>query len=288
MGRAKVLPQERDPAVAGERPVEQARVAQGEPDQVVAWAAPVQLKGLEIRVEARTSAEQAHRGVAEEVPWAEEPVQVERVVAPVQAAEDDNFFLIHRSSRTVDMGAPSRFILTRAMLCLCLSLWLCVLTSITTASAQTGASGILFGEGKRDTLRDLTGVEVVVESLDVDGLSSSFLKSEIEAQLDQAGIRVLRNKERLNQPGYPYLYVRLSLLNAEPVHTYFLEISLNQTVTLTRYPSISTFAPTWWVHTVGVMSPLDVPTLQTAVHDYLVKFVQAYQAVNPPENATLP
>lgn len=173
-----------------------------------------------------------------------------------------------------------------ARVSLCLSLGLCGLAS-GTASAQMGANGILFGEGKRDTLRDLTGVEVVVESLDVDGLSSGALKSEIEAQLDQAGIRVLKDKERLNQPGYPYLYVRLSLLNAEPVHTYSLEISLNQTVTLTRYPSISTFAPTWWVHAVGVMSPLDVTTLRTTVHDYLAKFVHAYQAVNPQENAIL-
>lgn len=173
-----------------------------------------------------------------------------------------------------------------AMVSLCLSLGLCGLAS-GTASAQMGANGILFGEGKRDTLRDLTGVEVVVESLDVDGLSSSALKSEIEAQLDQAGIRVLKDKERLNQPGYPYLYIRLSLLNAEPVYTYSLEISLNQTVTLMRYPSISTFAPTWWVHAVGVMSPLDVATLRTTVHDYLAKFVHAYQAVNPQENAIL-
>lgn len=172
------------------------------------------------------------------------------------------------------------------MLCLCLALSLWGFAS-GTAPAQTGANGILFGEGKRDTLRDLTGVEVVVESLDVDGLSNSLLKSDIEAQLDQAGIRVLRDKERLNQPGYPYLYVRVSLLNAEPVYTYSLEISLNQTVTLTRYPSISTFAPTWWVYAVGVMSPLDVSMLRTTVHDYLGRFVQAYQAVNPQENAIL-
>lgn len=178
------------------------------------------------------------------------------------------------------------FFLRRSLSGVCLCLLLGALAS-GTALAQMGANGILFGEGKRDTLRDLTGVEVVVESLDVEGLSSRLLKSEIEAQLDRAGIRVLKDKERLNQPGYPYLYVRLSLLNAEPVHTYSLEISLNQTVTLTRYPSISTFAPTWWVHAVGVMSPLDVPALRATVHDYLVKFVQAYQAVNPQENAIL-
>jgi hypothetical protein len=148
-----------------------------------------------------------------------------------------------------------------------------------------GANGILYGEGKRDTLRDLTGVEVVVESLDIDGLSGGLLKTDLEAQLEQAGIRVLRDKERLNQPGYPYLYIQLSLLHTDAFHTYSLEISLNQTVTLTRYPSISVFAPTWHVHAVGAMTALDVSMLKTTVHDYLGKFIQAYQAVNPQESA---
>jgi hypothetical protein len=79
----------------------------------------------------------------------------------------------------------------------------------------------------------------------------------------------------------------MSLLHAEPVYTYSLEISLNQTVALTRSPSISIFAPTWWVHAVVVMSPLDVAALRTTVQDYLLKFIRAYQAVNPQENAIL-
>jgi hypothetical protein len=172
--------------------------------------------------------------------------------------------------------------LSRACLCLLLGA-----LAAGTAAAQMGANGILYGEGKRDTLRDLTGVEVVVESLDVEGLSSSRLKNEIETQLEQSGIRVLRDKERLNQPGFPYLYIRLSLLHADQIHTYSLEISLNQTVTLTRYPSISVFAPTWWVHAVGAMNQLDVSALRTTVHDYLGRFIQAYQAVNPQDNAIL-
>jgi hypothetical protein len=36
-----------------------------------------------------------------------------------------------------------------------------------------------------------------------------------------------------------------------------------------------------------VMSPLDVSLLKTTVQDYLGKFIQAYQAVNPQENAIL-
>ena len=179
------------------------------------------------------------------------------------------------------MRTPSLY-LRYALSTLWVCLWLC---GSITASAQMGANGILYGEGKRDTLRDLTGVEVVVESLDIDGLSGGFLKTDLEAQLEQAGIRVLRDKERLNQPGYPYLYIQLSLLHTDAFHTYSLEISLNQTVTLTRYPSISVFAPTWHVHAVGAMTALDVSMLKTTVHDYLGKFIQAYQAVNPQESA---
>ena len=129
-----------------------------------------------------------------------------------------------------------------------MGLFLCMPTL---TAAQIGANGILYGEGKRDTLRDLTGVEVVVESFDLEGFSSTSLKNDIESQLAQAGIRVFRNKERLDQPGLPYLYVRMSLLRTDLIYSYGLEISLNQTVTLTRYPSISIFAPTWWVHGGG-------------------------------------
>jgi len=150
----------------------------------------------------------------------------------------------------------------------------------TLTAAQIGANGILYGEGKRDTLRDLTGVEVVVESFDLEGFSSTALKNDIESQLTQAGIRVFRNKERLDQPGLPYLYVRMSLLRTDLIYSYGLEISLNQTVTLTRYPSISIFAPTWWVYAAGAMSPLNVGTLRSTAHEYLRKFIQAYQSVN--------
>lgn len=186
----------------------------------------------------------------------------------------------------IEMRTTS-FLFKQAVPLIYVCLWFCGSITVTasTASAQMGANGILYGEGKRDTLRDLTGVEVVVEPLDVDGLSGSLLKTDLETQLEQAGIRVLREKERLNQPGYPYLYVRLALLHADSFHTYSLEISLNQTVTLTRYPSISVFAPTWWVHAVGAMAPLDVSMLRTTVHDYLGKFIQAYQAVNLQENS---
>ncbi len=182
------------------------------------------------------------------------------------------------SGKTDSSREENKIFFSRALLIsVGMGLFLCMPTL---TAAQIGANGILYGEGKRDTLRDLTGVEVVVESFDLEGFSSTSLKNDIESQLAQAGIRVFRNKERLDQPGLPYLYVRMSLLRTDLIYSYGLEISLNQTVTLTRYPSISIFAPTWWVHVAGAMSPLNVGTLRSTAHEYLRKFIQAYQSVN--------
>jgi hypothetical protein len=155
------------------------------------------------------------------------------------------------------------------------------------ATAQMRADGILFGEAKRDTLRDLMGIEVVVESFEHAGLSSGDLQAAAEAQIEAAGIRILTANERLNQPGNPYLYVRLSLVRAESVYSFTLEISVNQTVSLTRHPTITTFAPTWSVNAVGAMSPLDSTVLRHTVKDYVQRFIDAYQAANRAESAAL-
>jgi hypothetical protein len=155
------------------------------------------------------------------------------------------------------------------------------------ATGQMRADGILFGEAKRDTLRDLMGIEVVVESFQHKDLSSGDVQTAVEAQLESAGIRILSATERLNQPGNPYLYIRLSLLQADSVYSFTLEISVNQTVSLTRHPTITTFAPTWSVYAVGAMSPLDSMVLRKTVKDYVQRFIDAYHAANRAESAAL-
>ena len=162
-----------------------------------------------------------------------------------------------------------------------------MILSVPLTTAQMRPDGILFGEAKRDTLRDLMGIEVVVESFEHNGLSSGDLQAAVEAQLESAGIRILTAEERLNQPGNPYLYVRLSLLRAESVYSFTLEISVNQTVSLTRHPTITTFAPTWSVYAVGAMSPLDSAVLHATVKDYVQRFIDAYRAANRAESALL-
>ena len=71
--------------------------------------------------------------------------------------------------------------------------------------------GFAFTADKRDTLRGLSEVSVLVEYLPDDvereGLSREHLKRDIEVRLRQAGLRVLTISEIANSPGAPYLYV---------------------------------------------------------------------------------
>lgn len=266
-GQDKVHPPVRVRAAAWDQPVEPEKGAPEEQVREAAWEVPARPREQGIREEAERPAEQVHRAEEAEVRLAAGRAGVDP--APAQAAA--------WAADRVHPEEDGKIFFTHASMSLCLGL--CLLMP-GVASAQIGSNGILYGEGKRDTLRDLTGVEVVVESFEVEGFSSAHLKKEIESELEQAGIRVFRNKERLDQPGFPYLYVQVNVLRTDLIHSYGLEISLNQTVMLTRSPSISIFAPTWWAHASGAMSPLNVAALRATVHEYLRKFILAYQSVN--------
>ena len=71
--------------------------------------------------------------------------------------------------------------------------------------------GFTFTADKRDTLRGLREISVLVEYLPDDvereGLNREHLKHDIEMRLRQAGLRVLTISEIANSPGAPYLYV---------------------------------------------------------------------------------
>ena len=71
--------------------------------------------------------------------------------------------------------------------------------------------GLAFTADKRDTLRGLREVSVLVEYLPDDvereGVNREHLIRDIEARLRQAGLRVLTISEIANSPGAPYLYV---------------------------------------------------------------------------------
>ncbi len=83
--------------------------------------------------------------------------------------------------------------------------------------------GFAFTADKRETLRGLGEVSVLVEYLPDDvereGVSREQLTRDIEGRLRQAGLRVLTISEIANSPGAPYLYVAVYPITGPSVNS---------------------------------------------------------------------
>jgi len=148
--------------------------------------------------------------------------------------------------------------------------------------------GFAFTADKRDTLRGLREVSVLVEYLPDDvereGLSQEHLTRDIAVRLRQAGLRVLTISEIANSPGAPYLYVAVYPLPGPSVNfnAYAIGLTLKQLVQLSRNPTTEFFATTW----EGPAPPtsLSAPSvldIRTRLSDAVERFIIDYQAVNP-------
>ncbi len=110
----------------------------------------------------------------------------------------------------------------------------------------------------RATLRGLAGVNVVIEDLPLEleaeraGLTRATVQTDTEAQLREAGIRVLNDSEWQTAPGQPWLFVRIRTMRPNStmgVYAYVISLDLMQRTMLSRDPSIHAVGMTW---TTGV------------------------------------
>src|SRR5215467_6059532 len=112
-------------------------------------------------------------------------------------------------------------------------------------------TGFSFTADKRDTLRGLKEISVLVEYLPDDvereGLNREHLQRDIEVRLRQAGLHVLTISELANSPGAPYLYVAVYPITTPSVNfnAYAVALTLKQLVQLSRHPATELFATTW-------------------------------------------
>jgi hypothetical protein len=148
--------------------------------------------------------------------------------------------------------------------------------------------GFAFTADKRDTLRGLREVSVLVEYLPDDvereGLSQEHLTRDIEVRLRQAGLRVLTISEIAKSSGAPYLYVAVYPLPGPSVNfnAYAIGLTLKQLVQLSRSPTTEFFATTW--EGPAPLSSLSAPSvldIRTRLSDAVERFIIDYQAVNP-------
>ena len=103
--------------------------------------------------------------------------------------------------------------------------------------------GSAFTADKRDTLRGLTELSVLIEYLpdeiEREGVNREQLKHEIELRLRDAGLRVLTTAETAKAPGAPYLYLIVYAVTSPSVslHGYGVALLLKQLVQLSRHPA---------------------------------------------------
>jgi hypothetical protein len=139
----------------------------------------------------------------------------------------------------------------------------------------------------RAAVAGLRGVQVIVESITPDieraGLTRDTLQTDVELQLRQYGIPVLTEEQRLETPGYPYLYVNVNIIrNTELlVYAFSIELTLEQDVILTRHPQTAIPAATWNSGSVGLVGGARVQSIRDGVKNHVNKFINLYLSANP-------
>ena len=142
-------------------------------------------------------------------------------------------------------------------------------------------------ETTRNTLADLKGVQVLVESIkdevQRDGLRESQIQTDVELKLRQAGISVLTHEEWLSTAAAPYLYVNVQASkNSAGIYAFTVDVELRQRVTLIQNPSMRVLAPTWSATgIIGTVGSQKVGSVREYVRDLTDQFINAYLAANP-------
>ena len=142
-----------------------------------------------------------------------------------------------------------------------------------------------FTADKRDTLRGLTQLGVLLEflpdDLEREGINRNQLKREIETRLMDAGVHVLTTAEVATLPGAPYIYVSIASLPTTNAYEYVLIFALKQLVHLARDPVTELFVTTWEtsaaIRTNGGGHGLDI---KSRLSGALERFLIDYRAVN--------
>jgi len=142
---------------------------------------------------------------------------------------------------------------------------------------------------KKETLRGIKSMEVVIESLEPDiirlGLTREMLKTDVELKLRLAGIKVVTEKN-LDEP---YLYVCVNIYSSKnpPVFSFNVSVQFNQLVYLGRDKNISFDGVTWSDGCTGIVGTKEMSKfIRDAVKLIVDKFLNDYLSVNPIQPGT--
>jgi hypothetical protein len=147
-------------------------------------------------------------------------------------------------------------------------------------------------EQTRLTLKGLKGVHVIVEDLQPNvlkydkyirenRLNKDVLKTDVEAALRNAGIRVLTWQEMLNTQGKPILYLNINTHESEKYwYGYNVEVELRQVVFPEINPKMKIMVSTWSINATGVANIGNLHVIKNDVMTLVGTFIRAYKHVN--------
>ncbi len=138
------------------------------------------------------------------------------------------------------------------------------------------------------TLVELAGVDVLVAQTSADaesaGITQAWAETFLEDTLRLSGIRVLDLDERLREPGFPYLFLNVTVtrVGEHPLFAYFVRLDLHQTVLLDRDRKIHAPAPTWSATAkLGYAGTLHAESaIKETVSELAEEFIRAYRAAH--------
>jgi len=147
-----------------------------------------------------------------------------------------------------------------------------------------------YAQDKRDTLRGLQDVYVLVEGLTPEverlGLTRDALQTDTELQLRQYGIGV-RSNAKVDLWTSALLYVSVNVVGADgdtpSLLAVSMEVSCAQGVYLDRDPTTWCVAKTWWTGSLAKVSHAQLSQVRDMVKDKVAEFINDYLAVNPKE-----
>jgi len=141
--------------------------------------------------------------------------------------------------------------------------------------------------GSRESLREISGVAVVVEDIgsdaSADGLSQDAIRAAAELILRSKGIRVFTNVERTRLGSAPYLYINVNTLKEElGLYAYAVNVDLKQVVGLLSKKGAQAWGATWSASVVGAVGGANLQQIIADGVEPLVKdFSNDFLLANP-------
>ena len=146
-------------------------------------------------------------------------------------------------------------------------------------------SAQMFVSTGRDTLRGLTGIEILVEDVPSEfperELATAALRSSVEQRLRAGGITVYGSHAANPSAAKAYLYVQLTALPvSDSVRAVSIQVHLRQTVRSSVTDSNIVNAMTWDVHTIAAVKTGEGALLRDLVVEMVGQFVDDWRAVH--------